>query len=324
MREITADAQLVSPDLFERAGLRVPGTLTVMMLDTKRTFDGVVERYASSPDARARILRNKLYHYVSTTLSGTREYMAMEKLHEVRNNGSHDLIVLDTPPTANALDFLDAPVRLVDALDSQALRWFGWTFRSTGRVSLGVLARSAALAVRGVSRFTGGRFLQDVAEFLGDINDLFGGLRHRARQIEQVLRSPELAYVLVTSPAPMAIREVLYFSDRLSSMGMSSDAFVVNRVHLPPACDLTPEQLQAVGAPAIDNLDDDFADRLREALNDERRQAEIDAHNLLTLDEGLEHKTPRPIRVHVPAFARDVHDIAALDQIACALMTQTG
>src|SRR5688500_16992765 len=124
LERMSTEAQPVAPRLFEQAGLPVAGSLTVMMLDTKRTFDELVARHASSPEARDRILDNRLYQYVSTSLAGTQEYMAMEKLLQVKRDTNYDVIVLDTPPTSNALDFLDAPTRLIDALDSGAMRWF--------------------------------------------------------------------------------------------------------------------------------------------------------------------------------------------------------
>ncbi|MBI5531455.1 MAG: ArsA family ATPase [Deltaproteobacteria bacterium] len=320
LEELKADAQVVDPTLFRKAGLEVGGTLTVMMLNTKRTFDEIVERYASTPEARERILHNKLYHYVSTALAGTQEYMAMEKLHEVKSKGAFDLIVLDTPPTANALDFLDAPVRLIDALDSPAMRWFVQAFRSSGKLSLSLLAKSAALAIRGVGRFTGGRFLQDVAEFLTEINDLFGGFRERAREVQASLRAPDVAYVLVTSPSPMAISEALYFSDRLVDLGLKSDAFVVNRVHMPPLFrPTTPEVAEAVSRKGL-RLDRASPETLMQALADEARQAELDARHLHVLDEAFAGMDRRPLRVDVKAFTDDVHDIPSLDRVARILV----
>jgi anion-transporting ArsA/GET3 family ATPase len=320
LEEMTADAQHVAPELFRQAGLQVSGTLTVMMLNTKRTFDEIVERYASSPRARQRILGNKLYHYVSTALSGTQEYMAMEKLHEVKSRDDFDLIVLDTPPTANALDFLDAPERLTDALDSSAMRWFTQTFRSSGRASMGFFSRSAAMALRGVGRITGGRFLQDVAEFLTEINDLFGGFRQRAQAVQLALRAPDVAYVLVTSPSPMAIQEALFFSERLSTLGMKTDAFVVNRLHKAPGEAPTLEEIDQAVSRAGLRLNENAAERLASALSDEAHLAQVDSANLQALQQVMNGMPSAPLRVDVEAFAHDVHDLASLDQVARALV----
>lgn len=320
--QFDTDARLVEPSRFRDAGLAVPGSLTVMMLDTKRTFDQIVERHASSPEARDRILHNKLYHYVSTALAGTQEYMAMEKLHEVKQSPDFDLIVLDTPPTANALDFLDAPERMIDALDSAAMRWFLQAFQSTGRLSFNLLARSAALAIRGIGRFTGGGFLEDLAAFLAEINDLFGGFRQRAREVELSLRAPDVAFVLVSSTSPLATAEALFFADRLASMRMSSDALVVNRVHLPPRFTPSEADISAAVSRSGLGLGPAASMRLLSALRDELREAELDERRLRSLDEALRRFANPPARVDVPAFPRDVHDLSALDRIARVLVRQ--
>jgi anion-transporting ArsA/GET3 family ATPase len=320
LQELRADAQGVDPQLLRQSGLDVSGSLTVMMLNTKRTFDELVERYASTAEARERILHNKLYHYVSTALAGTQEYMAMEKLHEVKSKGDFDLIVLDTPPTANALDFLDAPIRLVDALDSPAMRWFVQAFRSSGKLSLSFFAKSAALAIRGVGRFTGGRFLQDVAEFLTEINELFGGFRERAREVQASLRAPDVAYLLVTSPSPMAIREALYFSDRLVDLGLNCDAFVVNRIHPPPRAHPSTAEVREAMARCDLRLGGANPEPLMQSLRDEVLQAQLDARHLHVLDEAFERMPLRPLRVNVEAFTDDVHDIPSLDRVARILV----
>jgi anion-transporting ArsA/GET3 family ATPase len=319
LEEFRADAQHVSAERFKRAGIEASGSLTVMMLNTKRTFDEIVERYASSPEVKERILQNQMYHYVSTALAGTHEYMAMEKLYEVKNDTSFDTIILDTPPTSNALDFLDAPEKLIDALDSSATKWFVRAFQSTGRLSFDLLARSAAIALRGVGKFTGTGFLEQVAEFLTELNDLFGGFTHRAREVQSALRAPDVAYVLVTSPAPMAIREVLFFSERLTELGMSSDAFVVNRIHHPPEGTPAAEEIEAAVERSGLSLDEDVVPRLQEVIRDESTQAAVDASNLLVLNETLILADPTPLRANVPAYPYDVHDLESLHDVTKVL-----
>ncbi len=154
---MSGDEQEIAPALFEAVDLPMKGSLTAMMLDTKRTFDELVIKYSSSPERAKRLLDNKLYKYVSTSLAGTQEYMAMEKLVAVQRDPRFDLVILDTPPTANALDFLDAPGRLVEAVDSPTMRWFVQAFESTGKVGFNLLARSAAVVLRGLGRITGRR-----------------------------------------------------------------------------------------------------------------------------------------------------------------------
>lgn len=319
LSEMKAQAQEVEPARFEAAGLRVPGSLTVMMLDTKQTFDELVVKYASSPEARDRILGNKLYKYVSTSLAGTQEYMAMEKLYAMKRDPSYDVILLDTPPTANALDFLDAPERLVGALDSAVMRWFLAAFESSGKLSLNLLAKSTALVLRAIGKLTGGGFLEDTAQFVTELNDLFGGFKNRAREVAAGLRGDDVAYVLVTSPEPMSIREVLYFGERLREQKMPRDAFVVNRVHprRAPTEDrgLVEELLRERGIA----LDDDGPERVIRAALDEARQGELDAAHLAVLDRAIAEAREKPLRVDVPAYAKDVHDLAALAEVARVL-----
>src|SRR5450432_1503638 len=197
---MSSEEQTIDPSLFVAAGVTLKGSLTAMMLDTKRTFDELVLKYSSSPERAKKLMDNKLYRYVSRSLAGTQEYMAMEKLLAVQRDPRFDLVVLDTPPTANALDFLDAPERLVEALDSAAIRWFVEAFQSTGKLSLNILARSAAAVLRGLGRITGGGFLEAMAEFITELNDLFGGFRERAKIVQAALRSPEVSFVHATSP----------------------------------------------------------------------------------------------------------------------------
>src|SRR5580692_4436670 len=168
LEAMSSEEQVVDPARFVDPSRPITGSLTAMMLDTKRTFDALVRKYSSSPEQARRLLDNKLYRYVSTSLAGTQEYMAMEKLIELQRDPRYDLIVLDTPPTANALDFLDAPERLIEALDSAAMRWLVDTFQKSGRFSFNLVARGVALVLRGIGRLTGKGFLEHLAEFVAE------------------------------------------------------------------------------------------------------------------------------------------------------------
>ncbi len=318
LSRMTGDEQVVAPELFARVGLPVTGRLSVMMLDTKRTFDELVVRYASSPEARDRILNNRLYQYVSTSLAGTQEYMAMEKLLAVKRDGAYDLIVLDTPPTSNALDFLDAPERLINALDSAAVRWLMQAFEQSGRFSLNLVAKSVAVVLRGIGKLTGGGFLEQMAAFVTDLNDLFGGFRQRATEVAAAFRGSEFAYVLVTTPAPAAVREALFFADRLDEQGMHRDAFVVNRVHKPPRAHPSRDEIQrAIERHRLD-LGASGVERLEQALAEETELAETDTAELANLDRVLVpgRSGKKPIRIEIPALPSDVHDLGTLGGIA--------
>ncbi len=320
LRTIDTEAVKIDRARFDAAGVPMKGELTVMMLDTKTTFDELVHKYSSSPAKAKKLLENQLYKYVSTSLAGTQEYMAVEKLVAVKEDPRWDLIVLDTPPTTNALDFLDAPERLMDALDSQAMKWFVQAFESSGKLSLNILAKSAALVLKGIGRITGGGFLESMAELITELNELFGGFKQRAEIVQKTLRSNDVAFVLVTSPAPMSVREVRYFAERLAESHMRPSAFVVNRLHVAPPGSLVVatvgEAKAAIHAADLDDvLGDDGPERVVRAHADAFALAELDARNIQGLDA---FRRDAPV-VRVAALASDVHDIELLAELGNAL-----
>ena len=320
LERMSGEEQRIAPDLFEAADLPMKGSLTAMMLDTKRTFDELILKHSSSPERARRLLDNKLYQYVSTSLAGTQEYMAMEKLVAVQGDPRFDLVILDTPPTANALDFLDAPGRLVEAVDSPTMRWFVQAFESTGKVGFNLLARSAAVVLRGLGRITGGGFLAAMAEFITELNELFGGFKQRAQMVESSLRSPEVSFVLVASPAPVSLEEAVFFSERLERANMARGALVVNRFRLPPLwTDAPPGEGDAARAIAAHrlHLEEGAAQRVVRAHADAVRLARRDAANVKSIGEQESDSVPL---VRVPELPSDVHDLKNLRDIAEMLM----
>jgi anion-transporting ArsA/GET3 family ATPase len=312
----------IDPRRFVAADYPLEGSLTAMMLDTKRTFDDLVIKHSSTKEKAQQLLDNKLYRYVSTSLAGTQEYMAMEKLVAVKNDPRWDLVILDTPPTANALDFLDAPERLMEALDSATMKWFVQAFESSGKLSLNLLARSAAMVLRGIGKITGGGFLEAMAEFITELNDLFGGFKHRAAQVQKALRMPEVAFVLVTSPSPMSIKEVLYFSERLAEHDMPRGAFVVNRFRCPPplaGVKIAPADVSAALASQGITLEDDAPSRLSKAHEDAEALSVLDARHVQALQSAEAGADHLPI-IRVRELASDVHDLRLLAQLAEMLM----
>ena len=316
LAEMTTDEQEVPAALFEAKGLTLKGHLSAMMLDTKRTFDDLVRRYASNPEVAERILNNQVYGYMSGSLAGTQEYMAMEKLHSVRQDDRWDLIVLDTPPTSNALDFLDAPERMANLVDSPAMRWFIQAFEGTGKFSFNLVGKGAAFLLRGLARFTGTGFLEVLAEFITDFNDLFGGFRARALQVSEDLRSPEVAFVIVTSPNPLAMDEAIFFAERLESASMHRDAFVINGVRPLFAEPSEPEAalVDAVAPHLPVSMDARRAvGRMRRALDDARARAIADR---LQADRLRSRAGKDLLYVEVPHFEQDVYDLTALAEVA--------
>src|SRR5690606_183536 len=288
-----------------------------MMLDTKRTFDALVASLAESEERKKAVLGNVLYQYISTSLAGTQEYMAMEKLYEVKDDPRFDIVLLDTPPTSHALDFLDAPERLVGAIDSPAVRWFLKAFQRSGPLSLNLLQKSAATVLKGMGRITGGGFLEQVATFLSEMNDLFGGWRDRAERISSALRADGDGYVLVTTPEPMSVREVLFFSERLREQSMRPDAYVVNRLH---GVQAEVDEAQVEGAVERRKLalDEGAAARILAAVQAERRLGELNRLHLIALEEAF-GESEQPARVPVPAVARATHDVQGLAWVSDVL-----
>ncbi len=231
LSELGHDVQAIPDAILATAGARAPdGRLYAMMLDQKRAFDEVVSRYASDPAAVKRILANPIYAQISGSLAGAQEYAALAKLEEFERTDEYQLIVVDTPPTAHALDFLDAPQKLSAAIDSPAIEWFR-RLRGQSGSGWSVVGRSGAYVLKRLSKFVGTRFLDDLALFFTEFNDILGGFRQRAEATFALLRRPEVGFVLVASPEPMATREALAFHQRLLTSGMPMSGFVVNRVH---------------------------------------------------------------------------------------------
>lgn len=310
--------QVVDRAPFAEAGLSVPGALTVVMLDTKRTFDDLIRRHADDPAVAERILRNEFYEYVSTQLAGTQAYMAMEKVLSVLHDQRFDLVVLDTPPTSDALDFLDAPERLVEVLDSAALRWLAQAFEQSGRLSLNLVARGVALVLRGIARLTGRGFLERLAEFVTEVNQLFGGFKERAQRVAQAFRRPEFAYLLVATPEPPALSEASFFAQRLERLGMRADGLIVNRVLPAGVPEPELESLRAMLATRGDPEGSDLAERVLAAYRAERALAELERHNLERYagPGTVIGRSRVPLRVEVPSFPESVHDVAALVAVA--------
>lgn len=314
----------------------VSGELHAMMLDQKRAFDEIVSRHASNPEAVERILANPVYAQISGSLAGAQEYAAMAKLQELAETGDFELIVVDTPPTAHALDFLDAPDKLTRAIDSPAIEWFRKLRGRDSKSSWSVVGRTGSYVLKRLSKFVGTRFLDDLAVFFTEFNDVLGGFRQRAEETFSLLRNADVGFVLVASPEPLAVQEALFFHERLISSSMPFAGFVVNRVHddLPlvprdgPSGDsprdsgagsgaMTPETLtrRMVTDPAVAELGFQpstlriASEALLEAHGELQVVAEADA---LAISRLLQAAGPDTLLERVPFFRDDIHDIAGL------------
>jgi anion-transporting ArsA/GET3 family ATPase len=324
LRELGHDAQRVDPALVraETAGARglsgssERGELYAMMLDQKRAFDEIVGYHAKDPAAIQRILQNRVYQQISGTLAGAQEYAAMVKLHDFDETGEWDLIVVDTPPTAHALDFLDAPGKLSEAIDSPAIEWFRKMQGGSGS-SWSLLGRSGSFVLKRLAKFVGSRFLDDLAAFFTEFNDILGGFRSRAEETFALLRQPKVGFVLVASPEPIAVREALYFHQRLAAANMPFVGFVANRVHhgTGVAAEI-PEILALLTAqPSVSalGLSGTTLRIVAESLVTSHRNAEIlaaaDRESIGQLESAM---NGRGVMIEVPLLPEDVHDVAKL------------
>jgi anion-transporting ArsA/GET3 family ATPase len=222
--------QPMARDVLTRLGVPAEGELWAMMLDMKRTFDDLVERFAESADARDRILSNPIYQHVSDALSGSVEYSAMEKVYELSETGRFDLIVVDTPPAQHALDFLEAPDRLLEFIDSRLVQMLIHPAFAAGRFGFRLFQRGTRRVLEILERISGVGFLADLSEFLLAFEGMAEGFRQRARSVRALLLGPEAAFVLVAAPGRESVRQSLDFLERLEGYRVPLSGVLVNRV----------------------------------------------------------------------------------------------
>lgn len=313
-RRLAQSMGLDALDNTPRAVDAVPN-LDAMMLDMKRTFDEVIDRHADDPARAARIKSNRFYQQISGQLAGTQEYMAMEKLFDLHSTGRYDCIIVDTPPTRNALDFLDAPKRLTDFLDGKFLKMF----LSPGLTATKTIGRMAAfgtgLFMKAAGRITGAGVLDDLAEFFQSFEGMYEGFKNRAQLVYKLLASGDAAFVVVSSGEPTALREARYFVQRLAKEGMPLAGLVLNRV-----TPVLPEDLAALAA----RVGEDDRERLLAGDDEQRavagmlglldRSAQVHARQQRNIESGLHGLDPRTL-VEVPEMPSDVHDLEGLDAI---------
>ena len=301
----------VGDDKFEDAGLEAKGELFALMLDTKSTFDQVVLEYAPTKEQAEKIIANRFYRNISGTLSGTQEYMAMEKLYELYKEGDYDLIVIDTPPTRNALDFLDAPKRMTDFFESRVLRWFLIPYMKAGGGIMRVANVAATTFLRIVKRIVGSEVLEDTAEFFGNLEGMYEGFKQRARDVAALLQSDATSFVVVTSPAQDSVSEATFFAARLNESRLPFGALVVNRVHphYGDGVEVKPRQLTKLEKDGIEG-------RVMAKLVDNNdafmRVVRLEEENL----DELARKVPRHRWVRVPYLEQEAVDFTGLVAIS--------
>ena len=316
LKELGNEQTRVDPSLFAQAGLSPRGEMWAMMLDLKRTWDELVRRQARSPQQAEAILGNQLYQTLSTAMAGSLEYMAMEKVYEVSNSGRYDLVVLDTPPTSNALDFLHASDRILDVLDNNAMRIVLGPMLKAGRFGFKLLAAPSGLVLRTLARFTGSAFLRDLAAFMMAFEGMYEGFKDRAAKVKALLMSRDAAFVLVTGPDALTIQEAVFFHQALQKDGIGTAAVIVNRVQRDPRRHGGPDNLPALKeALQLSQIKDagepPLSERLCQTLGEQAALVDIERREI----ERLRARLPGVPLYVVPRLRKDVHDLAGLWQI---------
>lgn len=303
---IGRDAADVTPRLQE-TGLEVTGSLHAMMLDVQNTFDRLVERYTPDAETRRQIRENRLYQNISTRLSGSQEYASMQRLYEIASEENYDLIVLDTPPSTHALDFLTAPKRLLEFFDSRVVQLF---LNFGGKVGWGLLKRSTDVFFKALERLTGGGVLEEIATFFRVAESILEPYRTQSDKTEALLRQHDTAFVIVTGPDSHQLDAAGEFRTMLANLGIRVAGLVVNR-WLPPTGD-DPATWQAPAGDALAARIADWAGRIERVA--QAQTAAIDT---------LRKRAALPLAV-IPVYAEDIHAIAGLRYLARHLAPNTG
>jgi anion-transporting ArsA/GET3 family ATPase len=300
LEELGNEPRLVNPDRFAGHGIEMRGELWAMMLDAKRTFDELIGRLAPDDSSRDEVLANRIYQELSSAVAGSQEFTAIAKLYELDREGGFDAIVLDTPPSRNALDFLDAPDRLTGFFEGRALRVL---LAPTG-LAARVVGRGTSVVFSVLKRVTGVDLLQDLSVFFRSLGGLIDGFKERTKGVKDLLADPATTFLVITSPEREPVEEAIFFTGKLRDAGMPFGGLVVNRVH------------PLDGGPAEADLD-----ALTEALGDPKLAAKVartyaEERALAERDQAaIEHlcaATGETDPIVIPQLDGDVHDVDGL------------
>jgi anion-transporting ArsA/GET3 family ATPase len=316
VRSLDHEPQQVPADRIGAASPLERGALFAMMLDTKRTFDEIVERLVADPQLRRRIFANRIYRQLTDALSGSREYSALEKLAEIHAAKHYDLIVLDTPPAAHALDFLDAPRRVLGFLDGGFLE----LLLAPGRTGLRFLRVGSTLTLRALERLTGLAFLADLSDFFGAFEALLGGFRERARLTAGLLRGRSCGFVLVAGPDPEQVRRAAAFSTRLREERVQLAGLIVNRLRTWPGGRIPAADQEACkeGQRWLEpTLGVERAARLVEVARRQAEAARRDAEHAGQIEQSV--ALERAVMHRIPLLSEDIHTPRGLRRLRAHL-----
>lgn len=288
------------------------GRLDAMMLDMKATWDGVVERFAPSPEEAARILKNRYYRFASTRLAGSHEYMAMERLYELYESGDYDVVLLDTPPSRHAVEFLRAPGRIAGLFDDSVMTWLSMPKNRRG---FRALEKGSELIASVLKRLIGRGTIEEIAEFFDAMQGLWDALSERGHKVEELLASDACSFLLVTTPAPAASAEARDFRVLLADSGMPLKGLLINRVQI------RPEDASELDESLFPDRPSSVSDEDWSAIVDGVRRARAHQFALAEAERpALDALAKEGVRTwEIPELARDVHDLTALTEVASHL-----
>lgn len=302
--ELGNDPALVDPERFARAGIEIRGELWAMTLDPKRTFDELIERLSPDEETRDEVLGNRIYQQLSGAVAGSQEFTAIAKLYDLHASGDFDVLVLDTPPSRNALDFLDAPDRLTSFFEGRALKVF---IAPTG-LAARAMGRGTGVVFGVMRRLTGVDLLEDLSVFFRALGGLIDGFHERAEGVKRLLADPGTTFIVVTSPEREPVEEAVFFQRKLREAGMQFGALVVNRVHELGATAGDLPSPEAVAAELGPELGPKLAAKVARTYGEALTIAERDAAAIQRLRAETGERHP----VLVPELDGDVHDVAGL------------
>jgi anion-transporting ArsA/GET3 family ATPase len=305
LAELPSEPHRIPPELFAAQGIEMEGELWAMMLDAKRTFDELIARLAPDERTRDEILANPVYRELSTAIAGSHELSAIAKLHELHEEHDFDAIVLDTPPSRNTLDFLDAPNRMLGFLEGRALQ----VFLAPGGLTARLFGRGTALVFAIFARVTGVDMLGELSRFFRSLTGVIEGFGERTRGVSALLRSPQTSFLIVTSPEAEPSREAGFLAGRLESAGMAPDELIVNRVHTQSLHGLDERVLAELIAPA---LGERLAERVASNLTDFDLLASRDRETIAAVSQSLGGRAP----IVVAHLDEDVQDLLGLARVA--------
>lgn len=299
------EARPVPLEKLSAYGIRPKGELSAMMLDTKHTFDRIISKYATQ-NLQQSIFANRYYQHISATLAGSHEYMAMEKLYELYTENHYDLIVLDTPPSRRALDFLDAPTRMTDLLQHNYFWKLFRPYMSAGRWSFKIFSYMASPFFKITQHIMGNKMMEDIIAFFELWDDaLFEGFKKRALAIKTVLSGPEALFFAITNPMAAPMQEALFMYDQLEKSGISFGGFIINRVHpqVNPISPVPPSEM------VLDDISKTLWAKLHTNYTDFKRLGDSDHMIIDRLKKRIRKETPIQL---VTMFENDIHHLKGL------------